>query len=676
MQHTPGVFGKILLPFCIGIWVLHGAENTKLNLPMLFIAVFTFLLLLVINLLYRLYKVYNHKFKIAILINLFFFCLGYLRYMEANQASNPNNFSLYTAEFLCISITSEPQQKSKTVQFKARVHATYVRHQKQHTTGYLLVTIPSDLRHPVLLNYGEVYFIPAGYKMVNPPYNPAEFNFKAWLALQNIHYQIFLQPQELVSSKANKGSTLTSFALDIRQQQVELYRRLIKDDNAFAVASTLILGYRTDLNAETLAAYSKTGTIHALSVSGMHVGIIYFVLNRALQWMDRKRILKWVKVIILLTLIWSYALLTGYSASVLRSAVMLSMFILARAIQQNPDSYHILYFSAFCLLIYNPFLLWDVGFQLSYLSILGLIYLQPRLEKLVSFKSLWLKKLWSLITVSIAAQVFTYPLSAYYFHQFPVYFILSNLFITLPVILLMYIGIILIIFRLYWISPLFEWLIILMNRGLEKIATLPYSSINAIWYTKTELFLLCAFLFFLFAAISLKSKKSLAVSLVAFSSFQSLLAGDKFRAERQQKIIPFIINRSYALAFIKSNKAVLITDLLPNDKAFKFHIQPALDKMKIHTITCLQWNKDINTNDLVIKDHQLVFGNFKMLLLDSSFNHQRVKGKPVFDAIWIRSETKVKMNELREDISFKRIWIDTSNRNFAVQRDKTTSRTH
>ncbi|KIO79018.1 hypothetical protein TH53_00175 [Pedobacter lusitanus] len=469
----PSIFGKILLPFCIGISVLHGQENTKLNLPVLFISVSIFILILTINNLYRLLKVYNHKTISSVLIYLFFLSLGILWYCNASQLENSNNFSRYPAEFLRISVADEPQQQDSFLRFKAKVYTAYQAMQKQQTTGYLLVTILPGSGHLPELHYGEIYYIPANYKTVEPPYNLAEFDFKSWLALQHIHHQIRLAPRELVSSKEYKGYALIRFALAFRKKQVDVYRKLISDDNAFSVASTLILGYRADLNAETLSAYSKTGTIHALSVSGMHVGIIYLVLNQLLKWMDRKLILKWIKVIILLTLIWFYTLLTGYSASVLRSAVMLSMFILARSAHQHTDSRHILYFSAFCLLLYDPFLLWDIGFQLSYSAISGLIFLQPQLEKLIRFKSYLLQKPAGLLSLSVSAQVFTYPLSCYYFHQFPVFFMISNLFITLPVILLMYIGIILLIFDLYWLSPLFEWLIIFMNEGLKKNSRSP-----------------------------------------------------------------------------------------------------------------------------------------------------------------------------------------------------------
>lgn len=668
IRQTISVFGRILLPFCIGLWVLHVADNTKLNLPILIFAIFLFILLLIIRFLYRLLKVYHYKSLLALLINLFFFSLGLLWYSKANLPGNLNSFSYNQADFLKISIAGEPQQHGSVLRFKAKVLAGYTGHQKQETSGYLLVALPSDSAHPVALHYGENYFIPAHYKVVAAPYNPAEFDFKFWLAMQNIHHQIFLQPGELIAVKAQTGMPLISFALALRKSQVAIYRKLLKDDNAFAVASTLILGYRSDLSAETLAAYSKTGTIHALSVSGMHVGIIYLVLNWALGWMDRKIWLKWSKVLLLLLLIWGYAVLTGCSASVLRSAIMLSIFIFAKAVHNQANSYQILYFSAFCLLLYNPFFFWDVGFQLSYLAVLGLIYLQPKLEQLIHFKPFWLRKLWSLISLSVAAQLFTFPLSSYYFHQFPVYFILSNLFIVLPVTLLMYIGILLLLFRLYWIAPLFEWLIIFMNRGLEKIAALPYSSINMIWFTKTELVLLCLFLLLLCIALQQKNKYYFALSLLASGCFQVMLVKDELNAARQQKVIPFTLNRNYAVAFISSTRAILVTDLQPADQAFKFHIQPALDQLKVREITCMKWEGTCNTKNFEFREHQLVFRDFRILLLDSTFNNRTIKGNPVFDVIWIHGEPKLKMEELRRAIAFQKIWIDATNSNQTIRR--------
>jgi len=522
-----------------------------------------------------------------------------------------------------------------------------------------LVTIAQNTRHRPTLKYGETYLIPAAYHPIEPPCNPGEFDFRAWLASQNIYHQAYLHPEEMIPMGKHKGAALISFALSLRQQQMQVYRRLIKDNEAFAVAATLILGYRADLDAETLSAYSKTGTIHALSVSGMHVGIIYVVMELALKWMNRKRVWRWVKLLLLLGAIWFYTILTGYGASVLRAALMLSLFVIARHAHKNTGSYHILAISAFCLLLYDPFLLWDPGCQLSYLAVFGLIWLAPKIQLLWVPKQIWLQKLWGMISISIAAQLLTFPLSSYYFHQFPVYFIVSNLFITLPVALLMYSGLAILLFHLYWLAPAFEGLIIFMNSGLQKIALLPYSTISGIDLNKTELILLCLFLFCTCTGLSGKKKPLLFTALLLLFCLQGALARDKIMAQQQKTMILFRLKRHYAAAFISGRKAILMTDLHQDNQAFKFHVLPALNQLKIRSITCFPWNSTFSSGNFIIKDHQLHFWDYRILLIDSSFDHQKIIGNPAFDVAWLHGHPRVKPEELKKEIIFKRIWADS-----------------
>lgn len=685
MEAAPSVFVKILLPFCIGIWVLRWVSFAKLNSASVILLILIVIILLIINFLYRLFKVYNYKKRIAVLLNLLFFTLGGWCIIQAEDRADSEHFLNSSPEYLKIAVADEPQQRGSVLRFRAKVTGGFYRSgygvvsarspqlsstgltfQKRKLTGNLLLAIRSDSLAPVKLQYGEVYLLPARYTPVAPPYNPGEFDFKSWLANQQIFAQSFLPANELIPTGEQHTNLMIGFALALRQKQVTLYRKLIKDDEAFAVASTLILGYRSDLDAETLTAYSKTGTIHALSVSGMHVGIIYVVLNFCLSWMNRKWLLKWMKLFIILALIWFYTLLTGYSASVLRSAIMLSLFIVSKAFQKHTGGYHILACSAFFLLFYNPLLLWDVGFQLSYMAVFGLIYLQPIVYRLLYFKQKWLSQLWNMVALSIAAQVLTFPFSIYYFHLFPVYFIISNLFITLPVALLMYAGIAILLFRLHWMAPLFEWLITFMNKGLAKIAALPYSTIDQIWLTKTELLLLI--LVFIFAAAARKHRISLAYSLLLLAGLRFMLMQDKISKRKQKSIILFSIKKNYAAAFISGSKAILVTDLSSTDRAFKFHIQPALDQQRIKTIVCLPWKKDTVINAFRQQEHQLVFYNFQVLLLDTAFAGKRIEGKPAYDAIWLHESPKVKIAELRQEVSFKKMWIDASNKQYTIEK--------
>lgn len=668
MEQPPPLLMRILLPFCIGIWVLPDIGFTKLNLVLLLSSILIFILLLIINCLYTLLKVYHYKEFIGLSLYLFFFCLGGLGCCRYNEIRNPTHFSHTKAVYLKISVADEPQQHGLILRFRARVWYNYTATKRSPSTGFLLVTLQLNPLHPVVPKYGEVYLIPALYTTIDPPYNPAEFDFRSWLANQNIEHQLFLHPEELISVNENKGSPLIRFAITLRQRQVAVYRKLIKDDAAFAVASTLILGYRADLDAATLSAYSKTGTIHALSVSGMHVGIIYLVLHAALSWMDRRPLLKVLKLLLLLGTIWFYTLLTGCSASVLRSAIMLSLVIISRGLGKHTGGYSLLCFSAFCQLLYNPFLLWDAGCQLSYMAVFGLVWLEPKIRPLLSFKWRWLQQLWSMISVSIAAQVLTFPLSSYYFHQFPVYFILSNLFITLPVALLMYSGLAILLFHLYWLAPAFEWLIIFMNKGLAVIALLPYSSMSGIVLNKTELVLLFLFLFAVCNGCSKRRKQLIFISLIALICLQGLLAKDKIVAIRQKKIILFSLKKNYAAAFICAREAVVITDLKPDDRDFKFHVQPALDEQKITTLNCIPWNHDTaRLKGLSIRDHQLHFSNFCVLLMDTSFNRKKLNGTLHLDAVWLHGSPKVRLSEWGKEISFTQLWIDATNKNYAVK---------
>ena len=195
---------------------------------------------------------------------------------------------------------------------------------------------------------------------------------------------------------------------------------------AIAVASTLILGYKADLSNDVLQAYSKTGTIHVLSVSGAHVAILLILLSFGFSFLDRFKYGRLIKAILIILIIWYYSLLTGFSPAVCRAAVMISMVIIGKTYSRHISILNILAISAFFLLLYDPLFITDVGFQLSYLTVLGLIVLQPIVYKWVHLENKWADKLWALCSVSIAAQVITFPLSIYYFHQFPVYFLISN----------------------------------------------------------------------------------------------------------------------------------------------------------------------------------------------------------------------------------------------------------
>src|SRR5690606_17140896 len=318
--------------------------------------------------------------------------------------------------------------------------------------------------------------------------------------------------------KRNEGNPLISYALQLRQKLVKRFSRFIENKDAAAVASTLILGYRADLSREVLNAYAATGTMHVLSVSGMHVGILFFFLDFMLKWMNKRKSLRILKTLLLLAIIWLYALITGFSAAVCRAALMLSFVIVGKAIHRRTNTYNLLAISAVMLLIYNPYFLLDVGFQLSYLAVAGLIYFYSNIYHAFYVENFFAAKTWSCISLSLAAQLATFPLSMYYFHQFPFYFLLSNLFIILPTVVIMYSGLLFALLPLDAFSTFTGWIlertISFTNSVLAVIENLPLSVISSIWINPWEYVLLYLLIFLLFFSFTLKKKLLTGFSLL------------------------------------------------------------------------------------------------------------------------------------------------------------------
>ena len=665
MQRAEIIFVVLLFPLAAGIYTITFLKEP--SLPGIFCA---FLLLTIALATHHFLnkKVLSslHKNLIGAFFYLQVYLLGALLAGLNKQTLFSSHFSKFESNYLKIRIDTEPQQKANIIRFTAKVVERFNRQQAQTVTGRLLLATKIE-GNPITFTYGDEFIIPAQFTTVEPPYNPGEFDVKNWLEIQNVHQQGFLKTKQFMKIDSNRGNPIIAYALALRKGQVDLYRQLIVNDEAFAVASTLILGYRSDLSADTLQAYSSTGTIHALSVSGMHVGIIYIILNWMFSFLDRWKAAKVAKVLLIISLIWYYSLITGFCPAVLRSAIMLSVFILAKAFTRNSNSYNIMGFSAFFLLIWNPLLLYDVGFQLSFISVFGLIYLQPKIYQLYTPANKWMDKIWSPIALSLAAQIITFPLSIYYFHQFPIYFLLGNLFILIPITVLMYLGLIILLFKATFLAPVFEWIINFINKGLTYIANLPFSTLSNIWISKTALALLSYAIVALIYALSRRHKPTLFISLTCLLIFQGILSYDKMKASRQHKVIFYSLKKNFATAFLDADTAYLLTDLKQTDKSYIFSIKPFLDLHRIAVTKVFHYDEHINTAVLNMDSNQIRFYNLTILKNDPLLQKKAVLERPRFDILWIHNSPHVKMEDQIKAINFRIIVADATNNSSALK---------
>ncbi|TWI98124.1 competence protein ComEC [Mucilaginibacter frigoritolerans] len=449
----------------------------------------------------------------------------------------------------------------------------------------------------------------------------------------------------------------------LRQRLVEKLKLNMCDTNAIAVASTLILGYKADLSNDVLQAYSKTGTVHVLSVSGAHVAIIYAMLAVMLGFLDKYKRGKLIKAFIIILLIWYYSMLSGFSPAVCRAAVMISMVIIGKTFSRYINTLNILAISAFVLLIYDPFFITDVGFQLSYLAVFGLIVFQPLVYKWFTVKNRWLDKLWALCSVSIAAQVITFPLSAFYFHQFPVYFLISNLFIVIPSTIIMYSGI------LYLLLPkipvisvsialILEKTIILMNKGLAIVEHTPYASINKIWITVSEYLLLYIIIITLFSFLYYKKNRLLKSSLMAALLFSLIFNINYIMLIRKENITWLNLKKHKGIIFKYGNAAIVLSDLKPVDKVYQYSIQPYLDSCRVNNTRVIQMNEDMHIAWFRKKYNYIQFFNKKIFIADRPLHNQKQTNKLLVDYVYLSDYQKNTLNDLNRNFKYDLLLVD------------------
>lgn len=666
-------FAILLLPFLAGIGFGIYFPVFSFTSFLTVTLVCLIVLFISLNLLYKKLNLHKLKWTGGILIYSVLFLLGWNITLQYNELNSNDHFSKKTADYLLVKISNEPKLNGDLLRFTAAVEENVQNGKATPTSGNLLIAIKDSLAKN--LYYGDELLIPANYRPVEPPYNPGEFNYKQYLANQNIHYQAFLYPHQYYIYSKNNGNHLISYSLRLRQQLVEKFKKHIHNAEAVAVASTLILGFKADLSNDVLQAYSKTGTIHVLSVSGAHVAILFLVLDFVLGFLNRFRYGKTIKAVLVILIIWYYSLLSGFSPAVCRSAVMISMIIIGKTYSRYINTLNILAISAFCLLLYDPYFILDVGFQLSYLAVAGLVIFQPIVYKWMDIDNKWLDKLWNACSISIAAQVITFPLSAFYFHQFPVYFLVSNLFIIVPSELIMIAGLTYLVMPdIPFISSALGWLleksILIMDKVLAAIEHFPYSSINKIWITPIEYMLLYVIIIAAFYFLYDRKLWVLRLNLVCMLLLAFSISYKRWNFSQSNQIAFLSLRKHTGIAFKNGNDAVVLTDLSDTDKTFHYSIQPYLDSSQVENVRILPPNKNARLSCLLKENNYLQFGDKRLLFFDKRLSSIQLSQKFKTDYLYIvgSSSSDADLSFISKNYDYQSLIIDNSNSNYLINK--------
>ncbi len=352
-------------------------------------------------------------------------------------------------------------------------------HWKKVQGDVLLYFKKEDLRQGLV--YGSQLLL---YKPLQPITNDARigFDYRKYCASQGIHYQAFLPSRDYTLLNNTLAEPANTLLFRVRDFIIHTLRTYINSRTEAGVAEALLIGYRNDLDKELMQSYSNTGVVHIIAISGMHLGMIYGLLVFLLNPLRTVPGIGKMTPLLIFCTIWGFSLLAGAGASILRSSVTFSFIVLGDLMGKKGHSLNSLAASAFCLLIYNPFFLWDIGFQLSYGAVLGiLLFLQP-LYKSIHFKNKLLDSLWKLHAITLAAQVLTFPLLLYHFHQFPTLFLFSNFFAVPLSGLILYGCLLLLVLAPVPLLASFTgkilcWLILQLNTFITRTDSIPFSVI-------------------------------------------------------------------------------------------------------------------------------------------------------------------------------------------------------
>lgn len=378
-------------------------------------------------------------------------------------------------------IATPLEQKAKTMKAVVQLTAVLDKEDWQPCSGKVLTYIKLDTAS-IHLDYGRELLFTTTLKTIAPPQNPAAFDAQNYYAQQEIYQQCYLKREQWQAMNW-EGKWWKQQLYHWRTYLLAILKKNIVTPNEYAVASALLLGAKSSLDSTLKNAYADTGAMHVLAVSGLHVGILIIILGWLLSFLEKlgnkgKRL----RALLLLGFLWLFALLTGASASVLRASTMFSFLLLGQVLGKSMNVYNSLAASAFILLCFDTNLLYQVGFQLSYLALLGIVYFYPKIYQFWTVEFYLGDKIWQGIAMSLAAQLATTPLSLYYFNQFPTFFWLSGLVVSAFAGILLGLGLALLLVAQLpmigeWVANVLEWALWGMNSLIFGIQQLP----GAVW---------------------------------------------------------------------------------------------------------------------------------------------------------------------------------------------------
>lgn len=620
------------------------------SLPILFI-----LLSISISVFGILYILFKNKSKYIFYFGLTTYLLSFLIgistqviHIDHFQKSNYSHITTIFEEPHSISVII--REKLKSTPFSDRYIALINSVDEKKQTGRIILNIQKDsLYHE--FEIGAPLLIKGILSKNRPPNNPNQFDYSKYLENKQIYAQLYADVDEIkIGTEIEKNIWYYSSKLRTR-----IIRNLEKNNfhkTELNVAIALIMGQQQDISPEIIRDYQYAGAVHILSVSGLHIGFILIFVTFILKPIPNTKRGSFIKLLIILASLFTFGIIAGLAPSVVRSVTMFSFVAIGNHLRRSVNIYHTLLVSILLILLFEPSFLFDVGFQLSYLALFFIIWLQPILASIWLPKNKISKYIWDILTVSFAAQIGTLPLSIYYFHQFPGLFFVTNLIIIPLLSIIMILGVLVMLLAAFnsipvFLSQLLEWSIYYLNKIINTIASLEQFIIQDIplhFYL-----LLSSYLVVITAIIWLKKPNfnKLVLVLISIIIVQISYLSIQWNIQNEQEWIVFNIKRNTLLAERNGENITVYA----NDSILKTaQKNNTLKSYRIGNLSRVRAKKELK--------NLFYFNGKKIFILDSS----GIFPKNIHpDIIILTQSPKINFERLLQTIKPKMVVADASN---------------
>jgi competence protein ComEC len=584
--------------------------------------------------------------------DVFLFCAGSMFVFQTDIRNHSDYFAqrLNSSEKnqLLVTVDDLPVEKEKYLKCQVEVKAVKSDSAFEPAEGNIIVYLKKPFAKQI--RSGQQMLLSAEVKEIDPPKNPYEFDYRQYMGFKQVRHSCFADSTSCFLLSGREESLLT-YGADIKQSILHRLKNSALSRDAYAICAALITGYDDDIDDSVMEAFSHSGTVHVLSVSGLHTGLIYLLLSFLFDLFDRNKKFRISKFIFITVCLWFMALVTGFAPPILRAVIMFNLLGVGKIFFRNDhrNQVNILLVSAFILLCIDPFWIRDIGFQLSYFALLGILIFQPVFSRMWQPENRFTNYTWQSVTASFAATLTTLPFTLFYFKQFPIWFFLCNL-VVVPFSFAILLLAVLVVFKLGFASIIINYLVSFMF-GFIALFNHSWGFIDNVDFRWSDAILLSLFIVLFSSTLHKRSFRLAVASVLTLIAWQINGIADSWQSKNTSGFTVYQVNKENA--FTIKNKTEAVMDTVSREK-YNFHVRP-------HVVS-------FNYPELSVSGFNSIYAGREEILLLGKKGFWPEADYSKVSILVVSNNFRLTEADLGRFISLKKIVCDGSNNRYIVGR--------